>query len=351
MLLTSGLILAAVCAYVVFPGQDNSIAVLKQLLAPDAVPLETVSRAASSEPPKSGAPVTQPNAPDPSQSMVAAASGDVAWVGEEIHACVAAAQSRIKSDTYAPLPAIPSRSAIDWERLASMTTNANGTAPAALVAAVCGAHASASDEDLRASGIESIALAQIEQAAMGAVREKEQHQQPVLQDTPPVTRRSMLEDYARKLPPEGMLLAVIAILGLLMAMFLVIILRVTALHRKLTLIYRSVRYGTLSNQDSVTRRALNSAKELAEQGVYVAAADVELDQHPKVIVLTLANAMQLPQKATVHFSFFNADEQKVGDHRTAPVTVPAEGIYNLRTPVPANDGSWVKWRSEIRPAI
>lgn len=292
----------------------------------------------------------KPPAPDMPGTVESTALANTMQAGRAIQRCVMTASGKLPLQSGTPPALQLSQTADDWTRLVSISAKSTGAEPTALAGAVCGGLAAASEASLRDQGVESFALAQLEQAAAAAARERMGQQLLALQAGQPRSWRAAIEDYWRKLPADGSLMTVLAVFVLLLILFLILMLRMTSMHRKLALIDRSVRYGTLAKQGSATHRVLNSAKALIEQGIYVAAADVELDQDPKVIVLTVANATQAPKTATAHFTFFNAAEQQVGDHRSPPFTVPAEGIYNLRTQVPANDGSWVKWRSEIRHA-
>ncbi len=150
--------------------------------------------------------------------------------------------------------------------------------------------------------------------------------------------------------PVALLSAAVVFLGVFL--LLVLLLRMTWLSRKIQLIDRSIRYGSLSgsHQKDRSTRQLPGQEELNERGLYVAAADVNTEANPKIITLTVANAGKLAQSAMAHFVFFDDHEQRVGSHRSPEFVVPPEGIFSLKTEVPPNDGSWVKWRSEIVPA-
>jgi hypothetical protein len=137
-------------------------------------------------------------------------------------------------------------------------------------------------------------------------------------------------------------------------LLLLLMLRMIWLSKKLNLMDRSIRYGTLaaggsSGKDS-QNRVLPALSDVAEHGIYVAAADIDAESNPKIITLTVANSSQQNRSAYASFSFFNKSQIKVGDHKSPTFEVPPEGIYSLRTEVPTNDGSWVTWRSEIIPA-
>ena len=150
--------------------------------------------------------------------------------------------------------------------------------------------------------------------------------------------------------PVALLSAAVVFLGVFL--LLVLLLRMTWLSRKIQLIDRSIRYGSLSATPpkGSPGRPLPGQQELSERGLYVAAADVNTESNPKIITLTVANAGKQAQSAAAHFVFFDGDEQRVGSHRSPEFVVPPEGIFSLKTAVPPNDGSWVKWRSEIVPA-
>ena len=130
------------------------------------------------------------------------------------------------------------------------------------------------------------------------------------------------------------------------------LLRMSWLSRKIQLMDRSIRYGSLSAAPArgSSVRQLPGRQEFSEHGLYVAAADVDTESDPKMITLTVANAGKRAQSAVAHFVFFDTEDQRVGGHRSPDFVVPPEGIFSLKTTVPPNDGSWVKWRSEIAPA-
>ncbi len=140
-----------------------------------------------------------------------------------------------------------------------------------------------------------------------------------------------------------------AIVFLVVFLLLLLVLRMTWLSRKIQLMDRSIRYGSLSGGSSQSKgvRQLPAQQELNARGLYVAAADVDTESSPKMITLTVANAAKQAQSAIAHFVFFDANEQKVGSRQSPEFLVPPEGIFSLKTEVPPNDGSWVKWRSEI----
>lgn len=162
--------------------------------------------------------------------------------------------------------------------------------------------------------------------------------------------RLMLIVQRMAMSPVALLSAAVVFLGVFLLLFL--LLRMTWLSRKIQLMDRSIRYGSLSRsaQTGSSTRQLPGQQELNERGLYVAAADVNTESTPKIITLTVANAGQRAQLAAAHFVFFDDQEQRVGSHRSPVFIVPPEGIFSLKTEVPSNDGSWVKWRSEIVPA-
>ena len=306
----------------------------------DAEQLSAEAEQASAQ---SGATATDPVAP----------SLDPVRAGAQIQQCVVTAAGSVPSRSDTPVPLRLSQTAADWSRLLSLSVNSAGADPAQLVAAVCGALSSASKQALAKLGPESLALSTLESSTAAAARARIGQQLLAAQQGQERAWTAAIDRYLSQLLHQPAGIVFIAALIVVFAGVLVLAFRMAAVQRKLTLIDRSVRYGSLSAQSKQTthaRRVLDSAKALAEEGIYVAAADVELEADPKMIVLTVANATQAPKRATAYFSFFNAEEEKVGDHQTSPFTVPPEGIYNLRTAVPANDGSWIKWRSEIRPA-
>ena len=137
-------------------------------------------------------------------------------------------------------------------------------------------------------------------------------------------------------------------------LLLMLTLRMIWLSKKLNLMDRSIRYGSLggggSSGKSSPTRVLPALSDVADRGLYVAAADIDAESNPKIITLTVANSSLSDRSAHAYFSFFNESQVKVGEHRSPHFSVPSEGIFSLRTEVPSNDGSWVTWRSEIIPS-
>jgi hypothetical protein len=133
-----------------------------------------------------------------------------------------------------------------------------------------------------------------------------------------------------------------------------LLLRVTALSGKMQLNDKPKRNSANSKKSkraepSLEQRELPKESELEQKGLYVAAAEVKTDVEPKVIELTVANSTQEQRSATASFTFYNADGVEVGVKDSGKFSVPAKGVITVRTEVPENDGTWVKWRSEIRP--
>jgi hypothetical protein len=146
----------------------------------------------------------------------------------------------------------------------------------------------------------------------------------------------------------------VAAASLLILLVFYLLLRVTALSGKMQLSDRSKRYDLISKKQkraepSLEQRVLPKESELEEKGLYVAAAEVQTDVEPKVIQLTVANSTQEERTAIANFTFYNADGVEVGLQDSGKFLVPAKGVVTVRTEVPENDGTWVKWRSEITP--
>ena len=146
----------------------------------------------------------------------------------------------------------------------------------------------------------------------------------------------------------------VAAASLLILLVFYLLLRVTALSGKMKLADRSKRYDLISKKQkraepNLEQRALPKESDLEEKGLYVAAAEVKTDVNPKVIQLTVANSTEEQRSAKASFTFYNADGVEVGVQDSGKFLVPAKGVVTVRTEVPENDGTWVKWRSEIMP--
>lgn len=168
------------------------------------------------------------------------------------------------------------------------------------------------------------------------------------------TIKSEVLQVLRSIVSNPLIVLTVAAASLLILLVFYLLLRVTALSGKIKLVDRSKRYDLISKKQkraepNLEQRALPKESELEQKGLYVAAAEVQTDSDPKVIQLTVANSTQEERSAIASFTFFNADGAEVGVQDSGKFLVPAKGVVTVRTEVPDNDGSWVKWRSEITP--
>lgn len=158
----------------------------------------------------------------------------------------------------------------------------------------------------------------------------------------------------RKIISNPLIVLTVAAASLLILLVFYLLLRVTALSGKMQLNDKPKRNIANSKkpkraEPSLEQRELPKESELEQKGLYVAAAEVKTDVEPKVIELTVANSTQEQRSATASFTFYNADGVEVGVKDSGKFSVPSKGVITVRTEVPENDGTWVKWRSEIRP--
>ena len=169
------------------------------------------------------------------------------------------------------------------------------------------------------------------------------------------TIKSEITLVLRSIVSNPLIVLTVAAASLLILLVFYLLLRVTALSGKMQLSDKAKRYDLSSKKQkkraepSLEQRALPKESELQEKGLYVAAAEVITDVEPKVIQLTVANSTQEERTAIANFTFYNADGVEVGLQDSGKFLVPAKGVVTVRTEVPANDGTWVKWRSEITP--
>jgi hypothetical protein len=168
------------------------------------------------------------------------------------------------------------------------------------------------------------------------------------------TIKSEITLVLRSIVSNPLIVLTVAAASLLILLVFYLLLRVTALSGKIQLSDRSKRYDLISKKQkraepSLEQRVLPKESELEEKGLYVAAAEVQTDVEPKVIQLTVANSTQEERTAIANFTFYNADGVEVGLQDSGKFLVPAKGVVTVRTEVPENDGTWVKWRSEITP--
>ena len=168
------------------------------------------------------------------------------------------------------------------------------------------------------------------------------------------TIKTEITQVLRSIVSNPLIVLTVAAASLLILLVFYLLLRVTALSGKIQLSDRSKRYDLISKKQkraepSLEQRALPKESELEEKGLYVAAAEVQTDVEPKVIQLTVANSTQEERTANANFTFYNADGVEVGLQDSGKFLVPAKGVVTVRTEVPENDGTWVKWRSEITP--
>ena len=168
------------------------------------------------------------------------------------------------------------------------------------------------------------------------------------------TIKTEITQVLRSIVSNPLIVLTIAAASLLILLVFYLLLRVTALSGKMQLSDRSKRYDLISKKQkraepSLEQRVLPKESELEEKGLYVAAAEVQTDVEPKVIQLTVANSTQEERTAIANFTFYNADGVEVGLQDSGKFLVPAKGVVTVRTEVPENDGTWVKWRSEITP--
>lgn len=168
------------------------------------------------------------------------------------------------------------------------------------------------------------------------------------------TIKSEITQVLRSILSNPLIVLTIAAASLLILLVFYLLLRVTALSGKMQSSDRAKRYDLISKKQkraepSIEQRALPKESELEEKGLYVAAAEVKTDVEPKVIQLTVANSTQEERAAIANFTFYNADGVEVGLQDSGKFLVPAKGVVTVRTEVPENDGTWVKWRSEITP--
>ncbi|MFM1880212.1 MAG: hypothetical protein RLZZ344_446 [Pseudomonadota bacterium] len=145
-----------------------------------------------------------------------------------------------------------------------------------------------------------------------------------------------------------------SILALISLVFLVS-LRIHSIARRIAIMDKTIRFGRLSTvptwlsarAEGPVRRAQEHQRSLAEQGLRVVSAEVKEDTSGPSIVLTLENTSDRLLKAKALFTFFDNKKRQVGDQESPEFSVGPKDIYTLVTPVPANDGSWTNWRSEI----
>ena len=168
------------------------------------------------------------------------------------------------------------------------------------------------------------------------------------------TIKTEITQVLRSIVSNPLIVLTVAAASLLILLVFYLLLRVTALSGKIQLSDRSKRYDLISKKQkraepSLEQRVLPKESELEEKGLYVAAAEVQTDVEPKVIQLTVANSTQEERTAIANFTFYNADGVEVGLQDSGKFLVPAKGVVTVRTEVPENDGTWVKWRSEITP--
>jgi hypothetical protein len=168
------------------------------------------------------------------------------------------------------------------------------------------------------------------------------------------TIKSEITLVLRSIVSNPLIVLTVAAASLLILLVFYLLLRVTALSGKIQLSDRSKRYDLISKKQkraepSLEQRVLPRESELEEKGLYVAAAEVQTDVEPKVIQLTVANSTQEERTAIANFTFYNADGVEVGLQDSGKFLVPAKGVVTVRIEVPENDGTWVKWRSEITP--
>lgn len=158
----------------------------------------------------------------------------------------------------------------------------------------------------------------------------------------------------RKIFSNPLIVLTVAAASLLILLVFYLLLRVTALSGSLQSNKKSKRFDLTSKkpkraEPSLSQRELPKESELEQKGLYVAAAEVKTDVEPKVIELTVANSTEEQRSATASFTFYNADGVEVGIKDSGKFSVPPKGVITVRTAVPENDGTWVKWRSEIMP--
>lgn len=281
--------------------------------------------------------------------------------GAAIHDCVEASR-----EMSAPVDVntrnLPKTSA-DWATLISLAATSTNSDPLLFVDAVCGALSRATSDSVKAVGPEGVAFAALQSATSARIA-KEVSSAPkvtiALPELPSyVYDISEVKDIT---PTEVNYLALclgFLFLGILWWRLVVMQKKIASIHAQSSHERKKSAAKDLKSKSEhieavdgnlIARRTLSAAKDLNERGIYVAAADVELEKDPKLIVLVVANSTATEQRASAYFSFFNPEGKKVGDLLTAPFLVPAQGIFNLRTAVPQNDGTWTKWRSEIRLA-
>lgn len=257
---------------------------------------------------------------------------------------------------------LPETSA-EWAALISLAATTTNADPLLFVDAICGELSKASADMVRTVGSEGVAFGALQSATRAKVA-KEVSSAPKLTISLPDLPETIYDlPEVKEISSVDVNFSVLCLgfllLGAIWWRLVVIQKKVAAIHEKSSSDTTTKLTKGLADKaeqiDAVdgnllARRTLSATKDLNERGIYVAAADVELEKDPKVIVLVVANATPTMQRASAYFSFFNTKGKKVGDLLSAPFLVPAQGIFNLRTVVPHNDGTWTKWRSEIRVA-
>lgn len=160
--------------------------------------------------------------------------------------------------------------------------------------------------------------------------------------------------FVRSMLSDPLLLWIFAFGSILLFLVFILLIRMTALHGKLKLIDSAMDEDLFMVKQKKTepvfsQQTSSGNSEGTEKELSVTEAEVLTDVDPKMIKLTIANSGGQARSAKVIFTFFNEAAMQVGICESNTFVVPKKGVVTIRTEVPNNDGSWVKWRSEIVP--